>query len=277
MWFSFQYLFLLSPLIYSVDFVSTTRGSPSCRMYLRGAYLWIWTWVLTTHIYIYIYSPLSIRVTQELFWVSFDELNAQLEAWDIMRLCLDLMHYRCNRIYVPWVNKGVRRTEFIRNIISESIKNKSHYIIVWYFGRVFKHDRKLVSAERLCYQTEYIHAGLGFTEITDDSNIIQVPAIQTNIQVSEEPAAADSSILPDKVLLMPPTGSVPHLARHPPLSITTNFFGSPATPIKYSMASPCPIFCTGRCREEPENDVELKADVVRARRHQCSTQPLIGS
>jgi hypothetical protein len=105
-----------------------------------------------------------------------------------------------------------------------------------------------------------------------------VPAFQANIQVSEEPAAADSSILPDKVLLVPPTGSVPHLARRPPLSIATNLFGSSATPIKYSIASPCPIFCTGRCREEPESDVELKADVVRARTQTSLLNPsLIGS
>ena len=92
----------------------------------------------------------------------------------------------------------------------------------------------------------------------DNPNTIQVPIIQ----VSEEPAATESSRLPDKVLLVPP--SVPHPARHPALSITTHLFGSSATPIKYSIASPRPIFCTGRCREEPENDVELKADVVRA-------------
>ena len=166
------------------------------------------------------------------------------------------MHYRCNRVYVPWVNKGVRRTAFIRNIIS---KSKFHHIIVWYFGRVFKHDRKLVSVECSCYQAEFIHAGLVFTEITDNSNTIQVPVIH----VSEEPAATESSRLPDKVSLVPP--SVPHLARHPPLSITTHLFSSSATPIMYSISSPHPIYCTGRCREDPESDVKLKADVVRAR------------
>jgi hypothetical protein len=93
----------------------------------------------------------------------------------------------------------------------------------------------------------------------DNLNTIQVPIIQ----VSEEPAATESSKLPDRVLLVPP--NVPHLARHPALSITTHLFGSSATPIQYSVESPLPIFCTGRCREELENDVELKADVVRAR------------
>ena len=93
----------------------------------------------------------------------------------------------------------------------------------------------------------------------DDSNTIQVPAIQ----VSEEQAVTEPSRLPEKVTLVPP--SAPHLARHPALSITTHLFGSSANPIKYSMVSPSPIFCTGRCREEPEGEVELKADVVRAR------------
>jgi len=86
---------------------------------------------------------------------------------------LDLMHYRCNRVHVPWVNKGARK-----------------YIITG------QETRK---------QAEYIHS-LGDTESTD-SNTILVPTIQ---------------------------------------------------------ASGKPMFCTGRCREELERDVELKAqaDVV---------------
>ena len=132
-----------------------------------------------------------------------------------------------------------------------------HNIIVWYFFD-FKHDRKLVSAERPCYQADYIHARLD-TEITDESSTIQLPSIQ----ISEEPAT-ESSRQPDKVLLVSPS-AVPRRARHPALSITTHLFGSAATPINYSIISPYPLFCTGRCREEPERDVELKADVVRAK------------
>ena len=93
----------------------------------------------------------------------------------------------------------------------------------------------------------------------DNSNTIQMPTIH----VSEESAAIESSRLPDKVLLVPP--SVPYVARRPDLSITTHLFDSASIPIKYSILSPFPMFCTGRCREEPERDVELKADVVRAR------------
>jgi hypothetical protein len=95
----------------------------------------------------------------------------------------------------------------------------------------------------------------------DDSNTIHMPTIQ----VSEEPSAAESSRLPDKVLLVPTSVPGPHLARHPPLSITTHLFGNATTPIEYSIQSPYPIFCTGRCREDPGRDVELKADVVRKR------------
>ena len=95
--------------------------------------------------------------------------------------------------------------------------------------------------------------------ITDNLNTIQVPSIR----VSEEPAETESSRQLDKILLVPP--SVPHPARHPALSITTHLFGDASTPIQYSIQSPRPMYCTGRCREEPERDVELKADVVRAR------------
>jgi hypothetical protein len=102
----------------------------------------------------------------------------------------------------------------------------------------------------------------------DKSNTIQVPAIQ----VSDELAATESSRPPDKVLLVPP--SVPRLVRHPALSITTHLFGSAATPIEYSILSPYPIFCTGRCREEPERDVEQKADVVRANTSNITVQPI---
>ena len=31
----------------------------------------------------------------------------------------DLEHCRCNRVYVPWLNKGQRKTDFHRNIISK--------------------------------------------------------------------------------------------------------------------------------------------------------------
>ena len=101
-----------------------------------------------------------------------------------------------------------------------------------------------------------------------ESNTIQVPAIL----VSDDQAATESSRLPDKVLLVPP--SVPHLVRHPALSITTHLFGDAATPIEYSTESPYPIFCTGRCREEPERDVEQKADVVRASTSNISVQSI---
>ena len=35
-------------------------------------------------------------------------------------IILDLEHFRCNRVYVPWRNKGRRKSDFPRNIMSES-------------------------------------------------------------------------------------------------------------------------------------------------------------
>ena len=166
---------------------------------------------------------------------------------------LDLMHFRCNRVYVPWVNKRARRTAS-RNIISKLIAQIAPYHCLIFCPRFrFKDETQLVSDEPPCYQAGYIHAGLGFTEIMDNSNTIQMPATQ----VSDEQAATEPLRLSEKVVLVPP--SAPHLALHPALSITTHLFDGSATPIKYSMVSP---FCTGRCREEPEGDVEPKADVV---------------
>lgn len=107
------------------------------------------------------------------------------------------------------------------------------------------------------YRAGYIQLGLRSIEIVDipdNSNAIQTPVIQ----VSEEPATESLRPQPpNKELLVLPSVS----GRHPPLSIITQVDGA-ATPIEYSI-SPCPIYCTGECRNQSERDVELKADVVR--------------
>ena len=64
------HLFLTSLLIYTVDFESTSRGSPPCGKYLRGAYLWISSTLYLSPHQTCVYSPLSIRVIQEPCWVS---------------------------------------------------------------------------------------------------------------------------------------------------------------------------------------------------------------
>ena len=33
----------------------------------------------------------------------------------------DLEHFRCNRVYVPWLNKGPRKTDFAQDVKGESI------------------------------------------------------------------------------------------------------------------------------------------------------------
>ena len=64
----------------------------------------------------YLCSPLSIHVTLEPFSVSLIEPNIEpVASYNV----LDLEHYRCNQVYVPWVNKGSRRTATFRNVVSE--------------------------------------------------------------------------------------------------------------------------------------------------------------
>ena len=50
---------------------------------------------------------------------TFSELY--LNAMRLKFSTLDLKHHRCNRVYVPWVNKGFRRTQSQWNNVGESI------------------------------------------------------------------------------------------------------------------------------------------------------------
>lgn len=61
--------------------------------------------------------------------------------------------------------------------------------------------------------------------------------------------------------------SVLQLAKPPTLTLTTHlsthrWVDGSVTPTEYSK-SPLSLYCTGVCRDEPERDVERKADVVR--------------
>ena len=134
MWVSSIHLFLPSPLIYTVGFEWTTCGSPSCRKHVRGAHLWTsLTFYLGPHqsIYTVLFRFVSLRNCAGWVWCLAESLR-------YYAFLSDLMHYRCNRVYVPWVNKGVRRTEFIRNIISKSIEHLLNHIVVWYLWTRFQ-------------------------------------------------------------------------------------------------------------------------------------------
>jgi len=45
--------------------------------------------------------------------------SALVAIFDCGHSCslLNLKHFRCNRVYIPWLNKGRRKTDFARNII----------------------------------------------------------------------------------------------------------------------------------------------------------------
>jgi len=144
------------------------------------------------------------------------------------------MHYRCNRVYVPWVDKGLL---FIRN--------------------------NLVRPETQ------------LSDISDNSGTIQTPTIL----ISEGSPITESSRPPQREIQV--SIGVPQLAK---LTITAHpsahhWVDSIVTPTEYSK-SPLSFYCTGVCREEPERDVERKADVVSisaSRDYQLSWENSYGS
>ena len=185
----------------------------------------LFTWVLTRPIEI---CPLSICVPQELFLVS---LIHRMLSWkpDSDILLLDLMHYRWNLVYVPWVNKDVRRSEFISNIISKPISYWLHHIIVWYSVLVFEAWQE-TRKRRAFMPPNKVYSRRTWT----NRNYWHHP-----ISCHSDLKATESSTPPDKVSLVPP--SAPPLVRHPALSITTNLFGSAATRLttRYYCFIPC--------------------------------------
>ena len=125
---------------------------------------------------------------------------------------LDLMHYRCNRVYVPWVNKGVRQTEFIRSIVSKSIKHRLHRIICLIFWTRFQarqetcKRRASMLPSRIYSRRTWIHSDYGQFEYHSSAfhsglrgasrNRIVETAWQNIIGASQRatPCAASSSL-----------------------------------------------------------------------------------
>ncbi|EEB93309.1 hypothetical protein MPER_08056, partial [Moniliophthora perniciosa FA553] len=61
-------------------------------------------------------SRLSLtHATRRLYWVSRFDLQSRTH-FDDDPPSQDLKHFRCNRVYVPWVSKGPRRSDSMRNI-----------------------------------------------------------------------------------------------------------------------------------------------------------------
>ena len=139
------------------------------------------------------------------------------------------MHYRWNLVYVPWVNKDVRRSEFISNIISKPISYWLHHIIVWYSVLVFEAWQE-TRKRRAFMPPNKVYSRRTWT----NRNYWHHP-----ISCHSDLKATESSTPPDKVSLVPP--SAPPLVRHPALSITTNLFGSAATRLttRYYCFIPC--------------------------------------
>ena len=169
------------------------------------------------------------------------------------------MHYRCNQVYVPWVNKGGRRTDTLRNIVSKWVA-QTDLIICLISICNFKHDKKLVRHKRV-FSVDYsiLRKILIIVIFGNFDTLLQVPVIQFSV----EAAATKSLVVPVNEGGLTP--GVPKLRQHPTLSIVPesagNWVGSSDTPLKY-MVSPRPMYCTGRCREDFEGRADLRADVV---------------
>lgn len=78
------------------------------------------------------YSSMIVRTLWFYLKAVFDACNSATllgktfdgllrEPRDTQLLTLDLEHHRCNRVFVPWVNKGFRRTQSRWNNVGESI------------------------------------------------------------------------------------------------------------------------------------------------------------
>lgn len=136
---------------------------------------------------------------------------------------IDLAHYRCNRVYVPWVNKGIRRTAFLRNIVARQ-------------------------------ETQ-------LSETSDNSDSVEAPVIQFTeepaaIELSIVPPDEGVLVAPN----VPQHTQHSTLSINTDLS-TGKWIDSCATPLEFSL-SPLPSFCTGTCREKSEDYVKPMADVI---------------
>ncbi|KAH9478592.1 Metacaspase-1 [Psilocybe cubensis] len=162
---------------------------------------------------------------------------------------LDLKHFRCNRVYVPWINKGTRKTATLLNSNSE-------------FTLYILRERN-----------DQLTLPIDLFEERQRAKISMPNAI-TRLKAQ---AWAHSSI--DKVLISP-TDSIsihegtpnPGTAGHvkSKLSITTDLVSTSASKfwidsptVRQECSSPVAMYCTGYCRQHALHDESaVQADVI---------------
>jgi len=142
---------------------------------------------------------------------------------------LDLEHFRCNRVYVPWLNKGRRKTDFARNIM-------------------MRHNARIDVSLRSVTQARRLSRSAITWKRTSIDQVLSSP-------VSSSPATFDRGNM-----------SPIRTKSKKSLSIITDnmekesWYGSNMSPIN-RCGSPESMYCTGRCRDNPSEEGP-SADII---------------
>lgn len=183
---------------------------------------------------------------------------------------LDLEHCRCNRIYVPWLNKGRRRTDFPRNIMGECIPS----LTTNGENDINQHQVRHNASEG-CYT---VHIALQLTNLCSEIDVSLRRSVTQAKRLSRNAITWKETSI-DQVMASPVTpsaGSFDSKITSPiktkskkSLSISTNienesWYGGFGSPID-RCGSPESMYCTGKCRDDPCVGMSptLSADVVR--------------
>ncbi|KAJ3508179.1 hypothetical protein NLJ89_g5898 [Agrocybe chaxingu] len=140
---------------------------------------------------------------------------------------LDLKHFRCNQVYVPWLNRGDRRTKSM-----------------WYQNQ--RQAAKI--STRAVQQFTRINTSLLKWTQTSIDQLMMSPAEASTLDVKLEPVVnkkkTSISIITDRLLMQEPS----------------SWFDSAAP----RCASPEMLYCSGDCRDNPlfERDGSDQADVI---------------
>lgn len=197
-------------------------------------------------------------------------------------LTSDLEHYRCNRVYVPWVNKGFRRTRTQWNTVGESMLVP----VVELINRRenYKYAGALVSLNILLYLRNFHNVSFEVAgAIRSPSRSATMPNVQENgavppaaVNLLSNPTSMSSVILSPTTLPANVVAEMFSISRAPsrrtsisvvsPPNDSGRWYNCPETPI-FCCDSPVARYCTGHCRTNGQYVQQLrsndKADVVR--------------
>ncbi|KAF8905813.1 caspase domain-containing protein [Gymnopilus junonius] len=167
---------------------------------------------------------------------------------------LDLVHFRCNRIYVPWLNKGRRRTDtaWEGNTRQQAMAGSS--------------GSGSGSKARSDSQPLNFLAGLAIRSFRGMAEQLQAGAeagagaetstVQFEVSVDDAVGIPDALVVSQKNLA---------LSIHTAFPDPVRFIDSPASATSRQYDSPVGMYCHGNCRKDPNwirRDCAPMADVV---------------